>query len=809
VTGSNFFGLNAGHTASDSSYSNFIGVSAGFGTINVTNSNFIGNSAGYNATGTTQSNFIGTSAGSLASDSDNSNFFGYSAGQNSKGAEKSNFIGYYAGRNLTGVTNANFIGYYAGQEATNATNSNFIGDSAGNGATSSSNSNFIGYQAGVSSTSSSYSNFIGYAAGGNVKSSTYSNFIGNFAGGSATGVTNSNFIGNNAGNGATSSSNSNFFGYKAGDSAISVTNSNFMGYEAGYIITGVTVANFIGRYAGKQASNASYSNFIGDYAGYQANNSNNSNFIGEQAGYYAKSSDTSNFIGVYAGHTANKSPNSNFIGPYAGQNAINSPSSNFIGNLAGYDSNYCNNSNFIGNGAGYKAEYSEYSNFIGQAAGYISTGSTYSNFIGYYAGRNVQYTNYSNLIGYQAGFGVTGNKIGSNNIIIGTNISLPNATTNSINLGGVLFGTGTYSATTGDPSITAVSGGKIGIGVVTPLETLHVNGSVVLSKDSSYTSLSDGATTPVPNGSGGTMVYDSVTTSFYGWIGTSWSKLNGDSYTTGFTYSANTFTIKRNNGLSDLTASINSMTGLTVSGTISATTISGDTIYANDFPQLPYVDNQTIDTYTSGSDSYIRLKDIVTAPSGGTRTFYGNTVLSNSGTTTPTEILDVNGNGRFRNIGSSASAGALHRTADGTLTISTSDERLKTNVTTLEHSLNKIKQLRGVTYNWTEEPNGDKRIGLIAQEVNTIVPELTFVNNNTEEKYMGVHYDNTVALLIEGVKELNNKVESNNVTNNTYTSLSDGATNPVPDSGAGTMTFDPETSSFYGWTGSVWKKLHT
>ena len=74
---------------------------------------------------------------------------------------------------------------------------------------------------------------------------------------------------------------------------------------------------------------------------------------------------------------------------------------------------------------------------------------------------------------------------------------------------------------------------------------------------------------------------------------------------------------------------------------------------------------------------------------------------------------------------------------------------------------------------------------------------------------MGVHYDNTVALLIEGIKELNNKVETNNVINNTYTSLSDGATTPVPDSGAGTMTFDPETSSFYGWTGSVWKKLHT
>lgn len=179
------------------------------------------------------------------------------------------------------------------------------------------------------------------------------------------------------------------------------------------------------------------------------------------------------------------------------------------------------------------------------------------------------------------------------------------------------------------------------------------------------------------------------------------------------------------------------------------------------------------------------------------------------GTNVPTEKLDVNGNARFRNIGSSASAGALHRTSDGTLTTSTSDERLKTNIVSLEDSLNKIKQLRGVKYNWTEEPNGDVKIGLIAQEVSKIVPELTFVNKNSEEKYMGVHYDNVVALLIEGIKELSDKVEGNNVTNNEYSSLSDGATTPVPTKGAGTMVFDSVTSSFYGWTGTVWKKLHS
>ena len=144
--------------------------------------------------------------------------------------------------------------------------------------------------------------------------------------------------------------------------------------------------------------------------------------------------------------------------------------------------------------------------------------------------------------------------------------------------------------------------------------------------------------------------------------------------------------------------------------------------------------------------------------SGSSRGYVAINVPNNED---PTQRLDVNGNGRFRSIGSSASAGALHYTADGTLTTNTSDERLKTNINTLNNALDKIKQLRGVTYNWVEEPNGDVRIGFIAQEVNSVIPELTFTNPNSEEQYMGVHYDNVTALLVEAVKELSADVISN------------------------------------------------
>jgi hypothetical protein len=117
---------------------------------------------------------------------------------------------------------------------------------------------------------------------------------------------------------------------------------------------------------------------------------------------------------------------------------------------------------------------------------------------------------------------------------------------------------------------------------------------------------------------------------------TTYQNLPVDVFTTGFTYNnANTLTIVNNTG-GTLTTSLNILTGLTVSGVVSATTISGNTIYANDFPQLPYTDGQTIDHYEVGSTTYIRIKDSVAAPSGGTRSFIGNVNITSG--------LTVNGN---------------------------------------------------------------------------------------------------------------------------------------------------------------------
>ena len=95
--------------------------------------------------------------------------------------------------------------------------------------------------------------------------------------------------------------------------------------------------------------------------------------------------------------------------------------------------------------------------------------------------------------------------------------------------------------------------------------------------------------------------------------------------------------------------------------------------------------------------------------------------------------------------------------AGGTVTAN-SDERLKTNVKTIPNALEKVLSLRGVEYDRID--NGDHQIGVIAQEVEQIIPEVVYPKSPSPDyETKSVAYANLVGLLIEAVKELNKKIE--------------------------------------------------
>ena len=90
-----------------------------------------------------------------------------------------------------------------------------------------------------------------------------------------------------------------------------------------------------------------------------------------------------------------------------------------------------------------------------------------------------------------------------------------------------------------------------------------------------------------------------------------------------------------------------------------------------------------------------------------------------------------------------------------------SDIRWKKNITLLENSLGNVLKLQGVSYEWKTEEYKDKnfdegkQIGLIAQEVEKVIPELVSTDN---EGYKAVSYEKLTAVLVEAIKEQQKKI---------------------------------------------------
>jgi hypothetical protein len=86
-----------------------------------------------------------------------------------------------------------------------------------------------------------------------------------------------------------------------------------------------------------------------------------------------------------------------------------------------------------------------------------------------------------------------------------------------------------------------------------------------------------------------------------------------------------------------------------------------------------------------------------------------------------------------------------------------SSRRWKTNIRPIEGALEKVLRLRGVYYDWKE--NGKHDIGLIAEEVGKVIPEIVAYEENGIDA-QSVDYARLVALLIEGMKEQQKEIDA-------------------------------------------------
>lgn len=88
-----------------------------------------------------------------------------------------------------------------------------------------------------------------------------------------------------------------------------------------------------------------------------------------------------------------------------------------------------------------------------------------------------------------------------------------------------------------------------------------------------------------------------------------------------------------------------------------------------------------------------------------------------------------------------------------------SSRRWKTNISPLQSALDKISRLRGVEFDWKPENGGKHDIGLIAEDVGKVIPEVvTYEKNGIDAT--GLKYDRLVALLIAGMQEQQKRIEA-------------------------------------------------
>ena len=97
---------------------------------------------------------------------------------------------------------------------------------------------------------------------------------------------------------------------------------------------------------------------------------------------------------------------------------------------------------------------------------------------------------------------------------------------------------------------------------------------------------------------------------------------------------------------------------------------------------------------------------------------------------------------------------------------SPSDIKLKQNIEVIDNALDKVKQLKGITY--TLKSDGNRLTGLIAQDLEKVLPEAVYtsetipdeINGIEAEEHLAIRYGNTVGLLVEAIKEQQEQIET-------------------------------------------------
>jgi hypothetical protein len=106
-----------------------------------------------------------------------------------------------------------------------------------------------------------------------------------------------------------------------------------------------------------------------------------------------------------------------------------------------------------------------------------------------------------------------------------------------------------------------------------------------------------------------------------------------------------------------------------------------------------------------------------------------------------------------------ATSGGVYLTNGATSWTANSDERLKTINSNIENAVDKLLTLRAVNYSWKSDDLNRKYLGLIAQDVEKVLPELVDKDEKDEIGTLGVRYTEIIPVLVKAIQELEARVK--------------------------------------------------
>ena len=207
---------------------------------------------------------------------------------------------------------------------------------------------------------------------------------------------------------------------------------------------------------------------------------------------------------------------------------------------------------------------------------------------------------------------------------------------------------------------------------------------------------------------------------------------------------------------------------ITTTAGSSATTLANSGVTAQSVGSATHVSRYTVDAkgrITSANSIAIAIASSAVSGLATSATTDATNATNITSGTLAAGRLGTTGAPQFGSlgVGTAASGTTGEILASGSITAGYSDDKLKTRLGKIENALDKVSAITGFYYepNQTAQDLGyalKKEVGVSAQEVQAVLPEVV-VPAPVDNRYLTVHYEKLIPLLVEAIKELKAEVD--------------------------------------------------